>query len=80
MYPGLHQLDEQLMNQTGPSDKRQGSNYLSMLLQEQRLFPRTLNCLSDDQLKGLQEDFFHTPIAMFESGVSSAVLNTHVMR
>ena len=41
MYPGLHQLDEQLMNQTGPSDKRQGSNYLSMLLQEQRLFPRT---------------------------------------
>ena len=80
MYPGLHQLDEQLMNQTGPSDKRKGSNYLSMLLQEQRLFPRTLNCLSDDQLKELQEDFFHTPIAMFESGVSSAVLNTHVMR
>ena len=80
MYPGLHQLDEELMKQTGPSDKRQGSNYLSMLLQEERLFPRTLNCLSNNQLKELQEDFFKTPIAMFESGVSSAVLNTHVMR
>ena len=80
MYPGLHQLDEELMKQTGPSDKRQGSNYLSMLLQEERLFPRTLNCLSDNQLNELQEDFFNTPIAMFESGVSSAVLNTHVMR
>ena len=53
MYPGLHQLDEELMKQTGPSDKRQGSNYLSMLLQEERLFPRTLNCLSDNQLNEL---------------------------
>ncbi len=80
MYPGLHELDEELMKQTGPANKRQGSNYLCQLLQEQRLYPRMMNRLNDDQLKDLQKDFFHTPIAMFESGVSSAVLNTHVMR
>ena len=80
MYPGLHGLDEQFLSQTGPSDKRRGSNYLGELLQERRLFPRTLERLSEDEINDLQTEFIHTPIAMFESGVSSAVLNTHVMR
>ena len=80
MFPGLHELDEQLLNQTGPSDKRCGCNYLGELLHERRLYPRTLGRLSDAEITELQEDFIHTPIAMFESGVSSAVLNTHVMR
>ena len=80
MFPGLHELDEQYLNQTGPSDKRRGSNYLGELLQERRLYPRTLERLTDAEVTELQKDFIHTPIAMFESGVSSAVLNTHVMR
>ncbi|MDE0792551.1 MAG: PfaB family protein [SAR324 cluster bacterium] len=80
MFPGLHELDEKFLNETGPADKRRGSNYLCELLQERRLFPRTLERLSNKELDALQEDFIHSPIAMFESGVSSAVLNTHVMR
>jgi len=80
MFPGLHELDEQYLNQTGPADKRRGSNYLGELLQERRLYPRTLERLTDAEVTELQKDFIHTPIAMFESGVSSAVLNTHVMR
>ena len=80
MFPGLHELDEKFLNETGPSDKRRGSNYLGELLQERRLYPRTMERLSDVEINALQEDFVHSPIAMFESGVSSAVLNTHVMR
>ncbi|MEO1823945.1 MAG: hypothetical protein ABGX85_07925, partial [Candidatus Lambdaproteobacteria bacterium] len=80
MFPGLHELDEQYLNQTGPADKRRGSNYLGELLHERRLYPRTLERLTDAEVTELQKDFIHTPIAMFESGVSSAVLNTHVMR
>jgi PfaB family protein len=80
MFPGLHELDQKFLNETGPADKRRGSNYLCELLQERRLFPRTMERLSNKELDALQEDFIHSPIAMFESGVSSAVLNTHVMR
>ncbi len=80
MFPGLHELDEQYMNQTSHLDKRCGSNYLSELLQEKRLYPRTLERLSEAEISELQKEFVQTPIAMFESGVSSAVLNTHVMR
>ena len=80
MFPGLHELDKKFLNETGPADKRRGSNYLCELLQERRLFPRTMERLSDKELDALQEEFIHSPIAMFESGVSSAVLNTHVMR
>ena len=80
MFPGLHELDEKFLKETGPKDKRRGSNYLCELLQEKRLYPRTMNRLSDQEIEMLQEDFIHSPIAMFESGVSSAVLNTHVMR
>ena len=80
MFPGLHDLDEKFRKETGPADKRRGSNYLGELLQDRRLYPRTLERLSDEEIETLQEDFIHSPIAMFESGVSSAVLNTHVMR
>ena len=80
MFPGLHDLDEKFLLETGPADKRQGSNYLCDLLQERRLYPRTMERLSNEELDALQENFIKSPISMFESGVSSAVLNTHVMR
>jgi len=80
MFPGLHDLDEKYFKETGPKDKRTGSNYLCELLQEELIYPRTLGKLSDEEKESLQEDLVQNPIAMFESGVSSAVLNTHVMR
>ena len=80
IFPQLHELDEKFLKETSPEDKRCGSNYLCELLQEHRLFPRTMERLSNAELDALQEDFINSPIAMFESGVSSAVLNTNVMR
>ena len=51
MFPGIHELDEQYLNQTGPADNRRGSNYLGELLQERRLYPRTLERLTDAEVK-----------------------------
>ena len=57
MFPGLHDLDEKFLVETGPADKRQGSNYLCDLLQERRLYPRTMERLSNEGLDALQENF-----------------------
>ena len=80
IFPSLHDIDEKYFKETGHKDKRTGSNYLCELLRENRLFPRSIERLSDQEIQLLQEDFVRNPIAMFESGVSSAVLNTNVMR
>ncbi len=53
---------------------------LGAALHDRRLYPRTQQRLSEAELQQAQEDFINTPIAMFESGITTGVLHTKLMR
>ena len=80
IFPGLHDLDEKYSKETGSGDKRKGSNYLWELLHEDLIYPRKLERLTEEEMLSLQEEFVNNPVAMFENGVSSSVLNTELIR
>ncbi len=53
---------------------------LAQLLHESRLFPRTLEQLTEEKQRKLQEEFINTPIAMFESGITFTAMTTRMLR
>lgn len=59
---------------------RSHTSRLGALLHERRLYPRSSRRLSDAELQRQQKAFVDTPIAMFESGITTGVLHTKLMR
>ena len=53
---------------------------LADLLHDRRLYPRSPQRLSETEIERLQDEFVNTPIAMFESGISTGVLHTRALR
>ncbi|MDP6330604.1 MAG: PfaB family protein, partial [SAR324 cluster bacterium] len=56
------------------------SSNIKTLLHPEFIFPQTNRIQSEEELKELQQKFYDSPNPMFESGISSAVLATQVMR
>ncbi|MEC7215328.1 MAG: hypothetical protein VXW26_13035, partial [SAR324 cluster bacterium] len=56
------------------------SSTIKTLLHPEFLFPQSPSIQSEEELKQLQQQFYDSPNPMFESGISSAVLATQVMR
>ena len=56
------------------------SSKIKTLLHPEFLFPQSPSIQSEEELKQLQQQFYDSPNPMFESGISSAVLATQVMR
>ncbi len=56
------------------------TNRLADLLHDHKLYPRSLQRLSESEIECLQDEFVNTPIAMFESGITTGVLHTQALR